>query len=83
MGALIRNQVGAIVALAAYSFMVDALLFATVPSIGRYLPGQAGNALAGMPDAHLLAPAVGAAVVLAWTLVFVVAATVRTDRSDV
>lgn len=83
IGALIRNQVGAIVALAAYALAVDALLFATVPSVGRYLPGQAGNALAGMPDEHLLTPGAGAAVVIAWTLLFVAAATVRTDRSDI
>lgn len=83
VGALIRNQVGAIVALFAYVLAVDAVLFATVPSVGRYLPGQANNALAGLPDDELLAPGVGAAVVMAWTLAFIVLAALRTDRSDV
>jgi hypothetical protein len=36
-----------------------------------------------MPDEGLLAPGPGAAVLLAWTLAFAVAAMVRTDRSDV
>lgn len=83
VGALIRNQVGAIVALSVYSLAVDALLFAAVPSVGRYLPGQAGNALSGLPTEDLLSPGLGAAVAVAWTLVFIAMATLRMDRSDV
>jgi ABC-type transport system involved in multi-copper enzyme maturation permease subunit len=83
IGALVRNQVGAIVVLAVYSLAIEALLFAAVPSVGRYLPGQASSALGGMPDEDLLAPGIAAAVVVAWTLVFVAAAAMRTDHSDV
>lgn len=83
LGALIRNQVGAITALAVYSLVVDVLLFTTVPSVGRFLPGEAANSLSGLPDENLLVPGVGAAVVVAWTIAFVVAATARTERSDV
>ena len=83
VGALIRNQVGAVVVLAAYSLAVESVLFAAVPSVGRYLPGQAGNALAGLPDDNLLAPGTGASAIVAWTLAFIAAATVRTERSDV
>lgn len=83
VGTLIRNQVGAIVAVVAYAFLVDALLFAAVPSVGRYLPGKAGDALAGQPVEHLLAPGVGAAVLVTWTLAFVAVATVRDVRSDI
>ena len=45
------------------------MLFAAVPSVGRYLPGKAGDALAGQPVEHLLTPGLGAAVLVAWTLV--------------
>jgi ABC-type transport system involved in multi-copper enzyme maturation permease subunit len=83
VGALIRNQVGAIGALAAYIIAVENVLFATVPSVGRYLPGEAASALSGLPAEDLLTPASGAAVLIAWALVFVALATVRTDRSDV
>ncbi|MGZ8650483.1 MAG: ABC transporter permease [Solirubrobacteraceae bacterium] len=83
VGTLIRNQVGAVVALAAYALLVDAVLFAAVPSVGRYLPGKAGDALAGRPDELLLAPGAGAAVLIAWGLAFLAAATIRNDRSDV
>jgi ABC-type Fe3+/spermidine/putrescine transport system ATPase subunit len=78
-----RDQAGAIVALAAYAVAVDALLFAAVPSIGRYLPGKAGDALTGRPVEHLLTPGVGALVLMAWAIAFAAAATGRTDRTDV
>lgn len=83
LGTLIRNQVGAIIAVAAYAFLVDAVTFSVAPSVGRILPGKAGDGLSGMPDDHLLAPGPGAAVLAAWTLAFVVAAAIRADRSDV
>ena len=83
IGALIRNQVGAIVVVAGYSIAVDAVLFATVPAVGRYLPAQALNALAGLPDEDLLSVGLGAAVVVAWTVAFVAAASVRTERTDI
>jgi hypothetical protein len=83
IGALIRNQVGAIVVVVVYSLGIEALVFAAVPSVGAYLPGQASSALGGMPDANLLAPGLAAAVAVAWTLAFVAAAALRTEHSDV
>ena len=62
---------------------LDAILFAAVPSAGRYLPGKVSDALAGLPTDHLLTPGVGAAVNAAWTVTFIAVATVRNDRSDV
>ena len=83
IGTLIRNQVGAIVALAAYAVAIDAALFAAAPSLGRFLPGKASDALAGRPVDHLLSPGAGAAVFAAWTIAFVAAAAIRSERSDV
>ena len=59
VGALIRNQAGAIVAVAAYAFAVDAVLFAAAPSVGRYLPGKAGDGLAGRPGRAPARPGLG------------------------
>jgi hypothetical protein len=81
IGTLVRNQVGAIVALVGYA--VDAVLFAAAPSVGRYLPGKAGDALTGQPVEHLLAPGSGAVVLAAWTLALLAAAAVRTEHSDI
>ena len=83
LGTLIRNQTGAIVAVAAYALLIDAALFAAVPSIGRFLPGKAGDALAVRPVEHLLSQGSGAAVLAAWALALVTAAAVRSRRSDV
>ena len=83
VGALVRNQVAALVALGAYALALDAVVFAAAPSIGRFLPGQAGNGLAGLPGEDLLAPGAGGAVVLAWMVVFIVAAAIRTERSEI
>lgn len=83
VGLLIRNQAGAIIAVLAYAFMVDAGLFEAAPSLGRFLPGKAGDALIGLPRDGLVAPAAGAAVLLAWAVAFAVAAALRTERMDV
>jgi ABC-2 type transport system permease protein len=83
VGALIRNQVNGIVALLAYAALIDATLFGAAPAVGRFLPGKASDALAGQVPNDLLAPGIGGLVYALWTLAFVVAALVRTDRSDV
>lgn len=83
VGTLVRNQVGALVAFFAYGLLVDALLFAALPSVGRLLPGQAGNALVGQLNEDFVAPGVAAVVLAAWTLAFVVAALARDECTDV
>ena len=83
IGTLIRNQAAAIVAVLAYAFAIDAVLFGAAPSVGRFLPGKAGDALSGLPVDQLLQPGTGAAVLAFWTLGFTAAALVHNDRSDV
>lgn len=83
LGALVRNQVGAVIGLLAWDFVVNALLFGLVPSVGRLMPTTAADALMGLKTAHLLAPAAGGVVLLAWTLVLALAGLVVTLRRDV
>ena len=83
LGALIRNQVSVIVALLAYAVAIDAALFGAAPAVGRFLPGKAGDALAGRAVDDLLAPGAGAVVLALWTVTFVVAALVWTEHVDV
>jgi hypothetical protein len=83
IGAMVRNQVGAIVVLIVYTLVVESLIFSAAPSIGRYLPGLASSALGGMPDDHLLVPGIAGAVALLWTAVFAAGALARTSRSDI
>jgi ABC-2 type transport system permease protein len=74
---------GAIIGLLAWGFVVENLLFALVPSVGRFTPGEAQNALMGQSDSHLLDPVPAAAVLIAWTLAMAVAGALLTMRRDV
>jgi ABC-2 type transport system permease protein len=67
LGAILRSQVGAVIALLAWDFVVNGLLFGLVPSVGRFMPSQATDALLGLRSAHLLSPVIGGGVLLAWT----------------
>jgi ABC-2 type transport system permease protein len=83
LGAILRNQVGAVIALLAWDFVVNSLLFGLAPSIGRFMPTPAADALMGLKTTHLLAPAAGGAVLVAWTAVLALAGLVLTLRRDV
>ena len=45
LATIIRNQVGAVITLLAWGFVVDTLLSGLVPSVGRYTPTRASDAL--------------------------------------
>src|SRR3954468_15871279 len=47
IGALVRSQTLAIVATLAWVFLVESMLIAFAPEVGRWLPGGAASALAG------------------------------------
>jgi ABC-2 type transport system permease protein len=83
LGAIIRNQVGAVIALLAWDFVVNTLLFGLAPSVGRFMPTPAADALMGLRTAHLLPPAAGGAVLLAWTAVLALTGLALTLRRDV
>jgi ABC-2 type transport system permease protein len=83
VGMIVRNQVGAIIGLLAWGFVVENLLFALVPSVGRLTPGQAQNGFMGLTDKHLLHAAAGGAVLVAWTVVLCAAGAALAARRDV
>jgi ABC-type transport system involved in multi-copper enzyme maturation permease subunit len=67
LGTIIRNQVGGVIALLSWIFVVESLLFGLVPAVGRWLPAHAHDALMGLTTSHLVSPAAGAAVLIVWT----------------
>jgi ABC-2 type transport system permease protein len=83
IGTIIRNQVGAIIGLLAWGFVAENLLFAFVPSVGRFAPAHSGDALIGLTSKHLLPAAAGGAILLAWTIAFALIATALAARRDV
>jgi ABC-2 type transport system permease protein len=48
LGAIIHNQVGAVITLLAWGFVVDSLLFGLAPSVGRFMPTRAADAMMGL-----------------------------------
>jgi len=83
LGAIVRNQVGAVIGLLAWDFVVNGLLFGLAPSVGRFMPTTAADALAGDTSAHLLSPVAGGAVLVGWTLLLAGAGLALTLRRDV
>jgi ABC-type transport system involved in multi-copper enzyme maturation permease subunit len=83
LGAIIRNQVGGIITLLAWGFVVDNLLFELLPSIGRFTPTRAQDALIDMRTAHLLSPGVGALVLLAWIALLATIGLALTAKRDI
>jgi ABC-2 type transport system permease protein len=80
---MIRNQVASVSALLVWLFLVESLLSGFVPSVGRFAPGQASAAMTGQSGDHLLSPAAGAAVLVAWVAGLVAAGIALTARRDV
>jgi ABC-2 type transport system permease protein len=85
VGALIRNQVAAILGALVWLLLVEALVVAFLPEVGRWLPGGAASALlqASTFGNDLLAPWAGALLLLAYALLFAGVAMRTTLRRDV
>jgi hypothetical protein len=83
LGAIVRNQVAAVIGLLAWDFVINGLLFGLAPSVGRFMPTLAANALMGLTTPRLLPPAAGGAVLAAWTLILALAGLALTQRRDV
>jgi ABC-type transport system involved in multi-copper enzyme maturation permease subunit len=83
LGAMLRNQVGAVITLLAWAFVVNPLLFGLVPSIGRFMPTYAGDALIGLTTSHLLPAVAGGVVLVGWTALLAAVGIALTARRDV
>ena len=83
LGVIVRNQVGAIIGLLAWGFIAENLLFAFVPSVGRFGPVHAQDGLMGLTSRHLLPAAAGGAALIAWTITFALVGIALANRRDV
>jgi ABC-2 type transport system permease protein len=81
IGALVRNQVAALVGLCAWMFLVESVSESFVPDVGRLMPGGAGLALAGNTDE--LSAAVGGLLLVLYAAAVSAAGWVTTLRRDV
>jgi ABC-2 type transport system permease protein len=83
LGAIIHNQVGAVITLLAWGLVVDNLLFGLVPSLGRFMPTRAAEALMGLRVQHLISPGAGAITLIAWAGALAVVGIARSVRQDI
>ncbi|MBX5443234.1 MAG: ABC transporter permease [Solirubrobacteraceae bacterium] len=80
VGALVRNQVAAVVGTLAYVFIVESVVGGFLPRVYPFLIGGALNSLTGFDIEHRTSPVVGGLLLAAWTVAFGAAA-VLADRS--
>jgi ABC-type transport system involved in multi-copper enzyme maturation permease subunit len=83
LGSIIHNQVGGIITLLAWGLVVDNLLFGLAPSVGRFMPDRASDALMGLRVQHLLPPAAGAITLIAWAAALAVLGIALSVRQDI
>ena len=83
IGAIIHNQIGAVVTLLAWGLVVENLVFGFVRSVGRFLPSNASDGLMGLGTDHLLSPGVAAITLIAWAGALGVVGIVRSVRQDI
>jgi ABC-2 type transport system permease protein len=87
VGALLRDQVAAVVVLLVYLFVLENILtnVTALHDWTRYLPGQAEEALVGstLTDTVLLAPWQGGLVLTGYGLLLAAAGTMSTVRRDI
>lgn len=86
VGAIVRNQVGAVVGLCVWLLLIETVLIGQVPSVAKFTPGASAGALAGMLQSatslKLLTPAVGALLLVAYTAVAAGTGALTTEKRD-
>jgi ABC-2 type transport system permease protein len=87
IGAIVRQQVGAVVGLCVWLLLVETILIGNIPSAGKYAPGAAAGAIAGAVQtqfpAKLVAPALGVLLLAAYAAIASGTGTLLTTRRDV
>jgi ABC-2 type transport system permease protein len=83
LGAIIHHQIGAVIALLAWGLVVDNLLFGLAPSVGRFMPDRASDALMGLRVHHLLSPGAGAVILISWAAALAAVGIALTARRDI
>jgi ABC-type transport system involved in multi-copper enzyme maturation permease subunit len=83
LGSIVPNQVGAVISLLAWGFVVENLVFGLLPKIGRFLPVHAADSMMGPIQEKLLPGNAATAVVIAWAVVLSLIGVELLKRRDV
>ncbi len=87
IGAVVRQQIGAVVGLCVWLLLIETTLIGNIPSAGKYAPGAAAGAIAGaiqtQSASQLVAPVLGVVLLVAYAAIAAAAGTLATTRRDV
>jgi ABC-2 type transport system permease protein len=87
VGAVVRQQVGAVVGLCVWLLLIETTLIGNVPSAGKFAPGAAAGALAGaiqtQVPSKLVAPGLGVLLLAVYAAIGAGTGTILTARRDV
>lgn len=87
VGAVVRSQVAALVGLCVWMLFLEPLLLGDVPSVGKYAPEASAGALTGALQTgvgdDLVAPALGLALLVAYTALAYLGGSFAFNRRDV
>jgi ABC-2 type transport system permease protein len=87
VGAVVRNQVTALVGLCVWLLFVESILIGDVPSVGKFAPGASAGAITGAIQTqigdNLLAPAIGVLLLTTYAAATALAGSLATTRRDV
>lgn len=83
LGAVLRNQVFAVIGLIIWTMVIDNLLRGLVPSIGGYTPVGASAALVADPADYVLPAAAGGLLLVGYLLALVASGAILVARRDV
>lgn len=86
IGALVRNQVAALIGLTVWQLFVEQTLQGIAPDEARFAPGPGAGSLAGailqQTSTYLLAPLVGGLLIVGYIAIITTAGLVATSRRD-
>jgi ABC-type transport system involved in multi-copper enzyme maturation permease subunit len=87
LGAIVRNQVAAVVGLCVWLLLIEPILLGDLPDAAKFAPGASAGAIAGAIQSQigdaLVAPAVGLLLLAAYAGAATVAGAIATTRRDV
>jgi ABC-type transport system involved in multi-copper enzyme maturation permease subunit len=87
VGAIVRNQVAAVLGLCVWLLFIEPILLGDLPNAGKFAPGASAGALAGAIQTQiasdLVAPALGALLLIAYAAAASAAGAIATVRRDV
>lgn len=87
IGALVRQQIGAVAGLTIWLILIETTLIGNIPSAGKFAPGAAAGAIAGaiqtQSTSNLVAPAIGVLLLMLYAAVAATAGALLTNRRDV